>query len=111
MGSRDTDDALYPVCDGERYRAAALSAFTICVLAPGLFLGCWMLSLASLANNDIREEGTTSLRGGCYCRCCSCVFHGLRRKLYREDCVSSDEAFDYNGMEKGVATDGTIRLV
>jgi hypothetical protein len=109
-GPADTDDALYPVLRwGSETRAAALlSAFTICVLAPGLFLGCWMLSLASLANNNSIEEGAPSQCGGC---CCGCVFHGLRRKLYREECVSSEEAFDYNGMVKGVTTDGTIRLV
>jgi hypothetical protein len=104
-GPIDTDDALYPVLRwGSETRAAALlSAFTICVLAPGLFLGCWMLSLASLANNKSREEGATSHQcGGC---CCGCVFHGLRRKLYSKIPVSSDGAFDYNGMDKVVRTE------
>jgi hypothetical protein len=108
-GPADTDDALYPVLRwGSETRAAALlSAFTICVLAPGLFLACWMLSLASLSNKSSREEGTTSHQ--CGGRCCGCViFYGLRRKLYSKIADSSDGAFDYNGMEKVVTTEGSV---
>lgn len=111
-GPADTDDALYPVLRwGSETRAAALlSAFTICILAPGLFLGCWMLSLASLANTNSQVEEAASQRGGCCC--CGCVlFHGLRRKLYRNESDGSDEAFDYNGMGKAVMTEGGIILV
>jgi hypothetical protein len=127
-GPADTDDALYPVLRwGSETRAAALlSAFTICVLAPGLFMACWLLSLASLAasNNSSREEeeeGVTSHQQCVGCCCCGggggggggCVFHGLRRKVYREESVTLDgaAAFDYNGMEKAVMTDGSPCLV
>jgi hypothetical protein len=107
-GPIDTDDALYPVLRwGSETRAAALlSVFTICVLAPGLFLVCWMMSLASLASNNSREEGTTSPQ--CGGSCCGCVFHGLRRKLCSKIPDSSDGAFDYNGMEKVVKTEGSM---
>jgi hypothetical protein len=47
------------------------------------------------------EKRTTSLRGGLTVAVAAVAVHGLRRKLYHEDCVSSDEAFDYNGMERG----------
>jgi hypothetical protein len=96
-GPADTDDALYPVLrwGSETKSAAILAAFVVCVLAPCLFLVCWMLSLASTSTP--------------HCGCCGVyTFDGFRRKLYREesgnnDCSDHEEAaFDYNGLDKAV---------
>ena len=82
------DDALYPVLNwhGEsRHVAAIVSGFAIIVLCPLMFLGVWMMSLASFEQSDninrLDEEKNRCCYRGCCVRGMYVVYEGRRRPL------------------------------
>lgn len=82
------DDALYPVLNWNQDRKGAtiVSAFVICVLSPGLFFGCWALSLlkskGSSNSSAVLVQGKDGEIVVADHGCCSAYFDGSRRPLY-----------------------------
>lgn len=97
------DDALYPVLNwnNDRKGATIVSAFVICVLAPCLFYGCWLLSLRKWPGTPrmvIDSDSMIIPQNWC----CG-NFDGSRRALYHMDDdddieVTNKAAFDYTTM-------------
>jgi hypothetical protein len=102
------DDALYPVLNwnSDRELATIVSALAICVVAPGIFLGCYWLSLRpkSWNNQESNPESVTISTSGCH----MIYLDGSIRPTIRQETIRSaskeqektSSSFDYESLHE-----------
>jgi hypothetical protein len=106
------DDALYPVLNwnSRRELATIVSALAICVVAPGIFVGCYWLSLRPKAwNNEESDPESVTINTPTSYSCCR-GFHldGSIRPTIRhegvEPCLKEQRqpSFHYESMNEFV---------